>query len=208
MATRAEKITEFNTKQATKPVKTEVLSIPPPPPPPSTEQVIAQKATETKQVVQSQQKAEAQQNAQEEKEAQKTQDALKQAGQVAGKIGAEVNKPVDRVKEYLSSVPTPGGILSILLVVLFFVLAVTPIDKQGNTRLKLIWLTLTRKTQLDYTNNPAYGGGAGGTFGGKGGDNEGTPLATMTTGHTSDNGNIIYDVPQEISLSTFLFGEE
>ncbi len=206
MATRAEKIEQFNVKQTQKesrqPNLTELVKGKELPEI-TTEQAIQGKAQETKQA-RTQQKQQAQEQAEEDKQqAQQTQHALKQATTVVSEAGKPISDKVDTAKKWLTSIPTPGGILTILLVIALIVLAISPIDSTGMTRLKLMWLTLTGKTQLDYTSNPQYGGGAGGTFSGKGGDiSQGPPS------DNSSNGSIQYDVPNEISLTAFLFGEE
>lgn len=49
---------------------------------------------------------------------------------------------------WIANRPTPGGIATILIIIGIFLLAIVPVDNQGNTRLKLIWLTLTGKTHI------------------------------------------------------------
>ena len=51
---------------------------------------------------------------------------------------------------WLANRPTPGGIGTLLAVILVFLMAIVPVDNQGNTRLKLLWLTLTGKTSFNY----------------------------------------------------------
>jgi hypothetical protein len=53
-------------------------------------------------------------------------------------------------KQWFENVPTPGGIGILLLIIFVFLLAIVPVDSSGNTRLYLMWLTLTGKTHLAY----------------------------------------------------------
>lgn len=64
--------------------------------------------------------------------------------------GLDRTTPVGR---WLESRPSPGGIATLLIIIAVFLLAIVPINAQGDTRLKLIWLTLTGKTYIDYSGN-------------------------------------------------------
>lgn len=142
---------------------------------------IAQKASETKEEL-------ARQQAEAKKEEDRLRDEQEQQANMQEKIAVLADKTMadvnEKTKPYLtwfSSLPTPGGILLLVLVLMFFLFAVTPVNKAGDTRLKLLWLTLTGKTQLNYANNPATSGnGASGQFG-------------STT--ASDNGNTTIQTP-------------
>lgn len=47
--------------------------------------------------------------------------------------------------------PTPGGIATLLVIIAVFLMAIMPAGPNGETRLKLLWLTLSGKTQINYT---------------------------------------------------------
>jgi len=80
----------------------------------------------------------------------------------------------------IADMPTPGGIGILLIILLIFIWAVIPVNKQGGvsyTRLGLLWLTLTGRTYLQgrksitegYTVFAGpLGGGDGGGGGGSG----------------------------------------
>jgi hypothetical protein len=109
--------------------------------------------------------------------------AVIQVKNVVANTGQAAQKAVEPVHQLIINAPTPGGIASILLVIGFFLLAVVPVNPQGDTRLKLIWLTLTGKTHLKYsetkstgivgaekpTKTGVAGGGASGNFPASGG---------------------------------------
>jgi hypothetical protein len=54
-------------------------------------------------------------------------------------------------KLWFENAPTPGGIDVLLIIIFVFLLAIVPVDTKGNTRLYLMWLTLTGKTHLSYS---------------------------------------------------------
>lgn len=51
-------------------------------------------------------------------------------------------------RRWIMRAPTVGGIGALVAIIVLFLLAVVPIDKQGNTRLFLIWLALTGKASV------------------------------------------------------------
>lgn len=75
---------------------------------------------------------------------------------------------VDAPVKWFENRPTPFGLGVIIAIIIVFLLAIVPVDDAGNTRLKLIFLTLSGKTHLSYTDPQSQsGGGAGGGFGGQ-----------------------------------------
>lgn len=66
----------------------------------------------------------------------------------AEKVGGAVGDKVTGTKEWLANLPTPGSIALLLVVILFFIWAVVPVGQNGETRLQLLWLTLTGKTSI------------------------------------------------------------
>jgi hypothetical protein len=62
--------------------------------------------------------------------------------------GMDATTPVGR---WLEARPKPGGIATLLIIIAVFLLAIVPVNSNGDTRLKLIWLTLTGKTYIDYS---------------------------------------------------------
>jgi hypothetical protein len=82
----------------------------------------------------------------------------KQAG-VIDKVSLATDEAKEKIAQvaapgvrFLSSLPTPGGIGVILFIIVIFLMAVIPVNAQGDTRLKLIWLTLLGRTHLAYSN--------------------------------------------------------
>jgi len=61
---------------------------------------------------------------------------------------------------WFSNLPTPGGLATIIIILIVFVMAIVPVDASGTTRLKLVWLTLTGKTHLRYQEQGKQGGGS------------------------------------------------
>lgn len=58
--------------------------------------------------------------------------------------------PFDAVTSWVEGLPTPGGNLALLLILLFFAFAIIPVNG-GATRLELIWLVLTGGADLPTT---------------------------------------------------------
>lgn len=67
---------------------------------------------------------------------------------------AVASAPVIPAVNRFANLPTPGGLMTIILLLIIFVLAIVPISNPdwpvGTTRLKLVWLTLSGKTHLRY----------------------------------------------------------
>lgn len=72
-------------------------------------------------------------------------DKVQQSGSDTVKGALDTMQPPIR---WLESIPTPMGIGAILALIVVFLMAVVPVDTAGNTRLKLIWYTITGKTHL------------------------------------------------------------
>ncbi len=65
------------------------------------------------------------------------------------------NQRTQPAQRWAASRPTPGGIATLLILIGVFLMAIVPVDNQGNTRLKLLWLTITGKTHLSYAGQSA-----------------------------------------------------
>lgn len=63
----------------------------------------------------------------------------------AGRGGIHLprNDPARRWINWIATRPTPGGIMLMLAAVLFFVFAIVPVGPNGETRLFMIWKSLT-----------------------------------------------------------------
>lgn len=72
---------------------------------------------------------------------------LQDAGRNASNAALDALEPPVR---WMERVPTPFGLGVILFIAIVFILAIVPVDAAGNTRLKLIWLTISGKTHLLY----------------------------------------------------------
>ncbi len=155
-ATKIDKIKAFNTKQAEKNTnKSEALlqSSPKPPPPPgmSKDELIAEEAARTKAVRDKEKVDEAARKKQEEEKATLLEKSKLQADKALELAKSTTQEP----RKWLESLPTPGGIATIIVILLFFLFAVIPVDSQGNTRLKLLWLSIRGNTHLAYTETTA-----------------------------------------------------
>ncbi len=75
-----------------------------------------------------------------------SQDALKSAG-----------APFEPAANWFANLPTVGGLATIVILLVVFVMAIVPVNEDGDTRLKLVWLTITGKTHLKYQNTEASG---------------------------------------------------
>lgn len=81
------------------------------------------------------------------------------AGSAVNRIAANVNDAGARVEAWANSVPTPGGILVVLLVLFLFLWLIVPVNGQY-TRGKLLWLTLMGQTSIK---GSSVGSGTNGT---------------------------------------------
>jgi len=171
--TKEEKIKAFNAGTAPAPVDTKELEL-------SKKEIIANKAADTKDA-QKAQVIQDEKDAQTKEEDQKN-DPILHSGNQFKKAQNAASDAVAPAVAWLANAPTPGGMATIVLVLVFFLLAVIPVDKSGNTRLKLLWLTITGKTQLSYA--PGSNGG-GSNFGG--GNGTKTFNATTTTPATNSS---------------------
>ncbi len=156
-ATKIQKIADFNKKQADKNTKLTLdrregkndNTIPKPPPPPgmSKEELIAAKALETEAV----RKAKAQEEADRKKKEEEDAALLEKSRLQVQKATEALKAATEEPRKWIERLPTPGGIATILIILLFFLFAVIPVDSSGNTRLKLFWLSLRGNTHLAYT---------------------------------------------------------
>lgn len=63
-------------------------------------------------------------------------------------IVEQVAGATSRLNDWLVAQPTPGGVGALVFVLVVLVWAMVPSNEQGYTRLHLLWLTLTGRTQL------------------------------------------------------------
>lgn len=163
------------------------------------ENIIAQKAMQTQDAIAAQDaKAKRERQQLLDKQEKETRHTAQHVGTATEGLSESIADTTSPYLTWFSRVQTPGGILTMVLILLFFLFAVTPVNKSGDTRLKLLWLTLTGKTSLDYGNqnpntssaDPNSGGGGGGTFGN-------TPPSSP-----SSNGNML--PPIDIGSMNFL----
>lgn len=161
MPDRAEtlrKIEEFNARAAELQKSIPTPAVPSTPPdatgadiltaPPeslSTAQRIERQAVETSTDLANQQRQRDAAEAARQKQEGKAIDQVQQSGAGAVKGALDTMQPPIR---WLESIPTPMGIGTILALIVIFLMAVVPVDTAGNTRLKLIWYTITGKTHM------------------------------------------------------------
>lgn len=204
MSNATDKISSFNVSQANKVQPTSILEVP------TTQEenlsnkdVIAATAARDKSVRRQELENKKAQEKLELEQAIQTQNALKLAGHVAGKAQESIDNRVQPIKDYLSGIPTPGGIATILIVLAFFIFAVIPVDSNGNTRLKLLWLTLTGKTHLAYSGTAS---GATGDFSPALVKPEDLPqdIKTVSGPHGGPSNGY---VPNNIDIMSLLIGE-
>lgn len=125
------------------------------------EEQIRLKALETKQNLQAAESAKKKAAEEERKNAAFQKKAILETGAAVSQLAT----PLEPAVNWFANVPTPGGLATILIILVVFVLAIVPVDASGTTRLKLVWLTLTGKTHLKYEEDKAFGGGGSGDFG-------------------------------------------
>lgn len=126
----------------------------------SKEEAIRRKALETKETLREKEEAD-------EKQRQDQLEADRKAGRFAAVGRAEalrgfrsLDKATVSQRAWIMRAPTVGGIGALLAIIVLFLLAVVPVDSAGNTRLFLIWLTLTGKTTLKFSTTPTVFGNA------------------------------------------------
>lgn len=125
----------------------------------------------------------AQQQTQQRFEQQATQIGIKAVSGGVQELGQNLSNMGDRLSSWADSVPTPGGIGLLLVVIFLFLWAIVPVNG-GNTRLQLLWKTLTGRTRM--TASPDAGGtydasagtGSGGL--GSGGSSNGNFVSPTT----------------------------
>lgn len=84
-----------------------------------------------------------------------------------------INTRIDPLVAKISSFPTPGKIMSLLIFIGFMLFLVMPVDSQGHTRAYLFFNTLLLRTHMKYredtpiggSNSSIVGGGSSGDFG-------------------------------------------
>ena len=122
-------------------------------------------------------------------------DAVKHITDATSTLIDNVNDTVNPIKDWIASQPTPGGIAALVVFILFFALAVIPVNSQGQTRLYLIWQTILGRTHMLYNEtmgygNPNFGAGAGGTFGTTSSADTVTAQTSTITPGSVQNGNL------------------
>ncbi len=88
-----------------------------------------------------------------EDETAETRDAGQALGYLKDRWEAGVQPYFQGVVNWVSSRPTPGGISALLVVLIFFLFVIVPVNGKY-TRLQLIWLTLTGHTKLPTPKKP------------------------------------------------------
>lgn len=112
------------------------------------EEAIRRKALETKETLREKEEAEeAQRQAQIEADRRQGRIDRVATSQVLHGLKS-LDKATMGQRAWIMRAPTVGGIGALLAIIIIFLLAVLPVDKQGNTRLFLIWLTLTGKASV------------------------------------------------------------
>lgn len=180
------KITSYNqSKQAAKPeVKKQ----------PTAADTIAMKAEQTKRQLRidaAREEREAEERRRQMRESNRIVDRnLQSAADIANELGERTAGP----QRFIANLPTPGGIAGIIAILVIFTLAIIPIDSQGTTRLKLLWLTLTGKTHMKYA------------------EAQNTIASTIPPagGGNPSNGKILapsFDIKDAISFTNFLYND-
>lgn len=159
--TKLEQIKEFNEKAALKAKELE-----------DTRDFPKADATNTQQV---KDRAEQPPKTKEELEAERIQqeeqqrDTLHQLTEATSTLIQRINQPVDTAKNWISALPTPGGIAAMLIALAVFALFVIPVNAQGKTRGQLFFQSLLGRTHMLYRETNTVGGsvvhGASGDFG-------------------------------------------
>ena len=72
-----------------------------------------------------------------------------QAAQAAAETVASLPNPVQRVADALESLPTPGGLIVLLSILLIFLFAIVPVTSTGKTRLRAFWDVLRGRMTLE-----------------------------------------------------------
>jgi hypothetical protein len=112
----------------------------------------------------------------------------------------QVNARVNPVKSWIASQPTPGGIAALILFIAFMMLAIIPVNAQGQTRLYLFYNTLVGRTHMLYRENMSVGKSNTSNVVSGGVGAEGNSSANGST-----NGTISTGQPIDLSLLN-LFG--
>lgn len=124
----------------------------------SKEEAIRRKALETRETLREREETE-------ERQRQEQLDADRKAGRIKEVAAAEavrglraLDKSTASQRAWIMRAPTVGGIGVLLAIIALFLMAVVPVDKSGNTRLFLLWLTLTGKASVKLPTGTVPGG--------------------------------------------------
>lgn len=139
------------------------------------EQKIISKQADNTSEKRKQDKEEAERERKEEQRIKDEQDTLNKLGNKIAEGQEAIANSVSPFTQWLAKQPTPGGVATIFVILMFFLFAIVPVNERGDTRLKLIWFTLTSKTKLSSDDTGDIIGG-GGDFG-----NTITSTPTQTT---------------------------
>lgn len=85
-----------------------------------------------------------------EQQAYNAQQEARAISNIAHEVSGSTQALANRLTTWAASLPTPGGILLMLFIIIAFLWAVVPVNN-GLTRAQLFYLTLTGKTALDPT---------------------------------------------------------
>lgn len=118
------------------------------------EQILRREALATKENLRIAQEEKIKQDKEARKAAIQSRNIQKIATGQAANIAEGIGSRAAPAGNWMASRPTPGGIATLLIIISIFLLAVVPVRVGGPTRLKLIWLTITGKTHIDYSADP------------------------------------------------------
>jgi Fe2+ transport system protein B len=172
-------------------------------------EIIKDKAQETKEVREQEKREKEQAKKEEEERA----NELEKTRLLAQTVQQSAKQSLQPSVNFLNSLPKPGGIGLLILALIFFLLVILPVNKQGDTRLKLLWRTITGQTYL--ADKAASTGDTKGTSNSSNNNDvassivQPTSILPFTTPVTSeDNGNsLTLMLPDSIDFMS-LFGLE
>lgn len=171
-------------------------------------EVIKEKAEETKEV----REKEKLEKEQEKKEEEEKANELEKTRLIAQTVQQSAKQSLQPSVNLLNSLPKPGGIGLLLLALVFFLLVIIPVNKQGDTRLKLLWRTITGQTYLADKNTNVGKDKRNSNSNNNNGITPAiitpTPILPFTTPVADTNGNInVFPLPDSIDFMS-LFGME
>ncbi len=158
----------------------------------SNAEIIAKKAAEDKAALALAQRQADKEQRRIREEQQRKANLLKKEALLADEALAGVSKATAPYLNWFANVRTPGGILTLVLILVFFLMAVTPVNSHGDTRLKLLWLTLLGQTSLKYNASNVNNTSSSNT----------STTSSSSSKSTSSNGTA--SVPPNIDLMTFM----